>query len=412
MPVQEQLIRYAIALGLGLLIGAERERRKGVGTDRSSSGVRTFAVASLLGAVSSEVGGNGLLAVVCGGVGLLAAIGYYRNADRDPGVTTEATLLLTVLLGALALREPATASALAVTVTLLLQARTLLHRFVRSLISEAELNDGLLLAAAALVVWPLAPDVYVGPYAALNPRAIWKIVLLILTASSLGYVCLRALGARYGLPIAGLTSGFVSSAATISAMGERSRANPSLLRGAVAGAVLSTVATIVQLMLVLQATSPALMKALLLPLLLSSLAAVAYGVLFTVRALEAPPQTLQPGKPFSIKTALFFALSIVVVVTAAAGLQDWLGDRGVLAAGALGGFVDAHAAAISVGTLVAAGKIPVEDALFPVLLGLTTNTMTKAFLAVGSGSRRFAAAVLPGLLLVIGSAWLGILFLR
>ena len=40
----------ASALGCGLLVGVERERRKGEGPFRSLAGVRSFALASLAGA--------------------------------------------------------------------------------------------------------------------------------------------------------------------------------------------------------------------------------------------------------------------------------------------------------------------------------------------------------------------------
>jgi uncharacterized membrane protein (DUF4010 family) len=144
-------VRLATALGIGLLIGVERERRKGEGASRSPAGIRTFAVSCLLGAVSLELGGEVLLAAATVAVAALLAIAYARSRTRDPGLTTEAALLLTVLLGGLAMRQPALASGLGVTLAILLAARTRLHRFVSSVLTEAELADGLILAAAVLV---------------------------------------------------------------------------------------------------------------------------------------------------------------------------------------------------------------------------------------------------------------------
>src|SRR5215831_17945943 len=85
--------KFAAALGIGLLIGAERERRKGVGPSRSTAGIRTFMIASLAGAVSWAIGGVPLLAVTFIGVAGLAAIGYAHTADEDPGLRTETALL-------------------------------------------------------------------------------------------------------------------------------------------------------------------------------------------------------------------------------------------------------------------------------------------------------------------------------
>ena len=42
----------SVALGIGLLVGAERERRKGPDKHRSAAGIRTFALSALVGGVA------------------------------------------------------------------------------------------------------------------------------------------------------------------------------------------------------------------------------------------------------------------------------------------------------------------------------------------------------------------------
>ena len=412
MPLLDQaILGYATALGIGLLIGTERERRKGTGPNRSPMGIRTFTTASLLGAVSLTLGGSMLLAALTIAVAGLSAIAYRLNQEQDPGLTTEVALLFTLLLGGLAMREPAMASGLAVILTILLAVRTLLHRFVSTVLSEDELNDALILAAAALVLLPLAPDAYLGPFNALNPRTIWMIVILIMTISATGYISLRVMGPRIGLPVTGLTSGFVSSAATISSMGARVAQEPTLLVGAVAGAVLSTVATFIQMTVVLEATNQATLLALWLPLACAGLTALAYGVLFTLKALRGKvPNAVDSGRPFSFKTALIFAATVSTVMLLAAALQQWLGKEGVIAAAAIAGFADTHSASVAVASLVTAGKISANEAVLPILASLTTNTVTKIVLAVLSGNWKFASAVIPGLILVIVAAWVGSAF--
>src|SRR5215472_1274112 len=259
-------LRLATALGIGLLIGAERERRKGEGASRSPAGIRTFAIVSLLGSVSFEVGGELLLALATLAVAPLLTVAYFRSRAEDPGITTEIALLLTLLLGAISMRQPALASALAVIQAILLASRSRLHRFVGSVITEAELSDALILAAALLVVLPLMPNRYIGPFHAINPRMIWRIVVLMISISATGYILVRLLGVRLGLPLAGLFSGLFSSTATIASMGSRAQEQPALSRPAVAGAVLSTVATIVELAAVLAATSGPVLTILAIPL--------------------------------------------------------------------------------------------------------------------------------------------------
>ena len=157
-------------------------------------------IASLSGGVSFALGGVPLLAITFLGVAGLCAIGYMRSEEQDPGLTTEIALLLTVLLGGFALKEPVTASALAVTVAIALMARTRIHHFIRDVLSEEELTDALIFAAAALVVLPLVPDRYVGPFSAVNPRTIWKIVILIMSISAGGHIAVRLLGLGLGFP--------------------------------------------------------------------------------------------------------------------------------------------------------------------------------------------------------------------
>ena len=121
------ILNFAVALGIGLLIGAERERRKGDGPSRSPAGIRTFTVASLAGAISFIVGGQVLLSIATAGVIILTAIAYRRAHEDDPGLTTEITLIVTALLGGLSMQKPALAAGLAVTVAVLLAARSRLH---------------------------------------------------------------------------------------------------------------------------------------------------------------------------------------------------------------------------------------------------------------------------------------------
>ncbi|MBP8296738.1 MAG: MgtC/SapB family protein, partial [Burkholderiales bacterium] len=348
----------AVALGIGLLVGAERERRKREGPMREPAGVRTFAVASLLGAVGMALGGALVTAALALGVAILLGAAYWRNADEDPGLTTETAVLLTLVLGALAMREPALAGGLAVALAVLLASRAHLHRFVRSVLSEREMNDFLVLAAATLVVLPLVPNRYVGPFGAINPHVIWLIVVLVMAIGAAGHVALRSFGARVGLPVAGFVGGFVSSTATVAAMGERCARTPSLLRPAIAGAVMSSVATVVLMTIILVAMSPSTLVAMALPLACSGAAALAYGALFMVRSLRDKDQPAADERgAFSIKAAFAFAATLAVVLVAVAGLKFKFGDAGLIAAAGIAGFADAPAALVSTVSLVASGKL-------------------------------------------------------
>jgi len=409
MPnIEPAILNLAVALGIGLLIGAERERRKGTGPWRSPAGIRTFAIASLAGAISFLVGGETLLAIATAGIIALIAIAYWRAREDDPGLTTEIALTATILLGGLAMQRPALAGGIGVILAVLLAAKSRLHLFVGQILTESELHDALIFAAATLVILPLVPDRSMGPYGALNPRSIWLIVILIMAISATGYIAVRTLGAKFGLPIAGLAAGFISSTATIAAMGGRASKQNDLIAGAVAGAVLSTVATVIQMAIVLGTTSLPTLYSLAAPLVCAGLAAIFYGTVFTLLALRQTTEPeIQSGHPFSLSAAFVFAATLSIVLVTSAFLQDQFGEKGVIFAAAMAGFADTHSAAISVASLVASGKLPASDALLPILAGLLTNTVSKIILAATSGGQRFALRVVPGLVIVALAAWAG-----
>jgi uncharacterized membrane protein (DUF4010 family) len=409
MPILDSVIvNLAVALGIGLLIGAERERRKGKGPSRSPAGIRTFAVASLAGAVSFATGGEILLAVTTAGAIILTAVAYFRSRSDDPGLTSEIALILTVLLGGLSMRQPTLAAGVAVTLAALLASRTRLHHFVRFVLTEREVTDGLIFAGATLVVLPLLPDQELGPYGALNPRSIWIIVILVMAISAAGYILVRTLGDRYGLAIAGLASGFISSVATIGAMGTRGRTSPAVLGAAVAGAVLSTVATIVQTCAVLAATSMSVLRELSIPLCCAGMAAASYGAFFTIKALrETKGGAAQAGHAFSFSSATILALTLSAILVVSAALRENFGEIGVIVGAALAGFADTHSAAVSIASLVASGKMSPTDAISPILAALSTNTVSKIVVAWTAGGRSYALRLIPGLLLVISAAWAG-----
>ncbi len=273
------------------------------------------------------------------------------------------------------------------------------------------MSDALIFAAAVLVVLPLTPDRYLGPFDAINPRTIWKIVVLMISISAAGYVTVRLVGARLGLPLAGFASGFVSSTATIAAMGERAAHEPALARPAVAGAVVSNVATVVEMAIVLAAVSQSTLRLLRVPLIAAGVAAIAYGAILTIISVRREtPEKAHPGRAFSLKTALGLAGTIAVVLYLSAALNAWFGERGLLAAAAIAGFADTHSAAVSVASLVAANKVAVRDGSIPILAALTTNTVSKVVVASWAGGRSFAMQVIPGLVLLIVAAWIGLAF--
>jgi uncharacterized membrane protein (DUF4010 family) len=113
----------------------------------------------------------------------------------------------------------------------------------------------------------------------------------------------------------------------------------------------------------------------------------------------------EAGRAFSVGTALGLAAMMATMLVMAAALRTWLGETGVTVGAVVAGFLDTHAAAISVASLVAAAKTTPQEAVVPILAAMTSNAAAKVAMAIGTGSRGFAMRVTPGLIMPIAAAW-------
>jgi len=406
------LTSLALALGIGLLIGVERERRKGQGPTRQFAGVRSFTLVALLGAGTELLGQVWLTALAGALVAALVVVAYWRDRSADPGVTTEIALFLTFVLGLLAVPYPAVAAGGGAVVAGLLAARGPLQQFATQTLSEQELRNALILAAAALVVLPLTPDAPLAWLAGVNPRQLWRLVVLILAVQAVGDVALRLFGARLGLALSGLVSGFVSSTATIATMGARAREHPELRTACMAAAWFSTVSTSLLLML-LALTLGGGVLATLAPLLGASLIA---ALLLGLGALRRSPlPTAQEGgrsRAFNLRQALGLALLFTGIAALAAWTQASLGAVATLLTATLAGLADAHAASAAAMALAVRGELDAGLLQLAVLLAFSSNTLSKMVAAWVAGGVRYGAPVSAGLLAVVLAAWLPWLWQR
>lgn len=182
-------------------------------------------------------------------VAALTVVAYARDRSGDPGVTTEIALLLAYLIGVTCARDQLLAAALAVVVTGLMALRDTLHQFANQWLQPGEVRSGLILAALALLVYPLAPDTPLWQ-GVLNPQVMVRLVIVLLVIQSLAHVAKRLMQARHALALSALASGFVSSTATIASLGMEVRTGHSAPRAHAGAAVLSCVATMVQIAVV------------------------------------------------------------------------------------------------------------------------------------------------------------------
>lgn len=280
-----------------------------------------------------------------------------------------------------------------------------LARF-RAALSRQDQLDALVFAGVAAAL-PFIPDITVDPWGLVNPHALWRLALVLMGLSALGYVAQRTLGPRWGLTVAGFISGFVSSTVAIAAMGNRAGADPALQVPAAAGAVAAVLGSLAYLIALVAFTDLALFVRLLPAFAGALLPTLAYALRLGWRAAAQDAPLTSAGRAFDTRLILAFTGLVAVFALVGRAITDGFGDAGLVASSAATGFMDAHATAVALGTLVAAGKATVPVAALALLVGLTVNMAAKIPASFVLGPRRFALRVTLGLVILLGGLWVG-----
>ena len=128
-PPTEVAVKIAIALGVGFLVGLEREWA------HKDIGVRTFAITSLLGMLGSLLGLHFALLAAVGCLLFIVFINLYAiRSNRSPEITTSVSLIVVCFLGILAGRGHLfTPVASAIILTMLLTWKAEFTRFAGGL---------------------------------------------------------------------------------------------------------------------------------------------------------------------------------------------------------------------------------------------------------------------------------------
>lgn len=394
------------ALGIGLLVGLVRERQHKEGF----AGVRTHALTALAAAMAADLGMGPLLAVLAMVVALVS-LAYWRSSRHDPGLTGEVALMLTALLGALAVTQTALAATLAALTAGLLYAKVPLHRFTREVLSEREVHDGIILLASALIILPLLPDRAIDAYGVLNPARLWRLVVLVMLVGAIAHTMLRVVGSRWGLPLAGFFSGYVSSTAATLNFAQTARNTPSLTSPALAAALFANAASISLFVPILMAMAPEFLIAIRIELA-SAFAVLLLLGLFGLRTggKPVPESPVAQQRMFRVRHALSLVAIIASVLYLSAVLNDWLGATWAIALAMFAAAAELHAALIGMAQLVQSGTLSLSDSHWGLLGLLAVSALVKTGIAWVYGGRdfawRFGLAMAVMLAAVAAISWL------
>lgn len=418
MTFDELSSRFALAFGLGLLIGLERgwhsrEIRPGART----AGVRTFAITGMLGGVIAamaqtagriEVGGGILLGATFLAFSM-AMVMFSREENRASGTfsaTTAVAAMFTFMLGAYALiGDPRIAAAAAVAVAGLLMIREPLHAWLAR-ITPVELQSGLILLAMTFIALPLLPDRAIGPFGGVNLRTVWLIAIVLATISFAGYVAVKLLGERYGTLVAAAAGGVVSSTAVTFANARRASADgPSRLLAA--GVALATAVSFLRVGGIVGVLQPTLAVSVLPSLFAGVVVACGFAVLAArsdPHRTELPP-VVHFDNPFDFWSVLVMAITMAVLIVLGHWVQREFGASGVMAGAAAMGLFDVDAMTVSMLKLNA-GPHDTRAIANAILIGVAANTFSKVAICGVLGRGPFVRLVAFVCLGCVIAGWL------
>lgn len=403
MDFQELISRFAVALGIGLLIGLERgwrtrEERAGSRT----AGIRTFAISGVLGAVigalSQSLGGA---ASAGGGVVLGLGFAAYagvmmvfcreeNRADKSFSATTAVAAMVTFALGAYALAgDMRAAAALAVATTLILAMRESIHGWVAN-ITWPELRSGLVLLAMTFVALPIMPDEAIGPYGGVNPREIWIIAIVLAGVSFVGYIAVKYLRPSHGVLLAGAAGGLASSTAVTIANARRAAAHEGSSRLLAAGVALASTVMFLRVCAIVGALNPALLASVAPPLLAAAVVATAFALVAAYGTRQT--QEIKFRNPFSLGAVVGFAFLLTVIIVLGRVVSETFGATGAILGAAVVGIADVDAVTVSMTQLVP-HPLSARSAALAILAAVSADTISKILIGGLIGRGRFASEI-------------------
>lgn len=398
------LINLMIALGIGGLVGVEREHRR----DKTQviAGIRTFPLVAASGVLLVKIGEltaspfpltAGTLAIGA----LAVALFYIRHTMGLTGLTTPFAMIVTFLAGALVEHGfRLEAVIIGVSVTTLLVSKARLHQ-VAGALTEDEILSALQFITIAFILFPLTtsltgpigPYDLVGPGRLIDPTSLLLIVVFVSSISFASFIAMRQAGPTRGVEVSGVLGGLVNSEATTASLAHLAKEHKPLEDAALVGVLLAITAMFLRNLAIAAFVDPSLsiLRLMLPAVLVMTLAALA----FTIRhERQGPVGNVPVQNPFAITPALKFAIAFAAIALFTFAARSMTGDAGVYGS-ALGAFVSAGAVVASAGSLAVGAEIPFAVAAQVAVLACIVSAGNKLLILRATNRSLLGRAALP-----------------
>jgi len=400
-PPQQVIVKLLLALGVGLLIGLEREWAN------KDAGARSFAITALLGALSAMLSSQFAIASMIGVFSLVGFLNARRLlVDRTLEITTSIALIVTLILGILIGQDHYfTPVAGAILTTILLAWKLELSNFADRLRPE-EIRSAVLLGLLSFVILPVLPRHSIDPFDLFNPREVWITIIVVGSIGFVNYVLLKVYGAR-GFSYSAVLGGLVNSTATIAELTETMRAASGDVTGILNAASLLTIFSMfVRNLLLLAILSPDSAPRAAIPLLAMA------GTAFLLSRRKSPsPSSASPelklASPVSLPRLGVFGMIFFAIQVAGTLAQRRLGGFGLLATSLVGGMFSSASTTAAAANLAARALTGADVAAKATILTSMVSAATNLpliFRASQDVRSRLRLVATTGLVIAVGIA--------
>ncbi len=394
-----------LSLGLGLLVGMQRESAKS-----KTAGIRTFPLITLTGTVCGLLAKEfdaWILAVGLLAITLLLVVGNLhrmKNNVEGSGITTEIAVLFMYAMGAyLVFGEMMIAVVLTGVVTVLLHFKATLHGWVDRFGAD-DLRAIMQFVLISMIILPILPDITYDRYDSLNPKNIWLMVVLIVGISLVGYFIYKFIGSKAGVLLGGILGGLISSTATTVSYSRMARNTEAVNRLAAFVILTASAVSMVRVMIEISVVAPSSFRSFIYPLAAELLVMIILVVILFFRNREEKAKMPEQSNPAELKGALIFALLYGAISFTSAAVKDNFGDQALYIVSIISGLTDLDAITLST------AKMSEQNGLEPglgwrlILVATLSNLVFKAGMAMVMGNRKLGriVGILFGILIISG----------
>lgn len=399
--------KLVLATLIGILIGIEREHRRGNGVELIA-GVRSFTIACIAGMISAYLAitvNTGILLISLSFFALVSAIYLYvKNVTiNQPGITGPIALFCTFMLGVFITHNLyMIAISGAVVITLLLAEKRQLHSFAAGL-TDIEIQSAVRFLAVVFILYPITPnELFMG---IINPRWVLLIVIIVATISFISFLTLKKFGTRYGLPLSGLLGGVVNSEATTGAIAAMAKNREGLVEASFSGIILSNSAMLVRNLFIALIIDPKVFLLMVPPQVIITI----LSVVPVIRSRNDIPlnETIKLESPFALSSAVKFAAGFGALSIFTTFAHRYAGVAGVYAT-AMGGLISSAVVTASAAVLAVNGNVPYSTAALTAVLAGLISTGNKILLVRWAGPKELLEPIKKTFTKLIG---LGVLIL-